>query len=97
MSSPLSRDAQLLRMLRERDSGETVVVLRDGRGLAVHNIAWGYDVGGEWAHVTSNISPSVAGASADFFSTSEVASMIDPITNCFIYTTKFLRLAVPVT
>lgn len=87
MSSPLPRDAELLDLLRERDAVETVVVLRDGRRLAVHNIAWGYDAGDKWAHVTSNISPGVEGASVDFFFNSEVASMIDPITNSVIYTT----------
>jgi hypothetical protein len=86
MSSSSHRDVELLRTLQERDAVQTVVVLRDDRRLMVHNIAWGYDMGDEWAHVTSNISPSVTGASIDFFFTNEVASMIDPITNSVIYT-----------
>jgi len=64
------------------------VVLRDGRRLMVHNIAWGYDMGDGWAHVTSNISPGIGGASIDFFYTSEVATMIDPATNSLIHTSQ---------
>ena len=86
MSSSSPRDVELLRVLRERDGVETVVVLRDGRRLVVHDIAWGYDIGDEWAHVTTNVSPGVDGASIEFFSTIEVMEMIDPDTNGVIYT-----------
>jgi hypothetical protein len=43
----------------------------------VRNIAWGYDIGDEFAHVTTNVSPAVEGASIDFFFTSEVRAVID--------------------
>jgi len=56
----------------------TLVVLRDGRWLIVHNIAWGYDMGDQYAHITSNISPSMAGDPIDFFLTSGVREALDP-------------------
>jgi hypothetical protein len=85
MPQPAPRDVELLRVLQERDAVETVVVLRDGRRLHVHDIAWGYDMGDEWAHVTSNISPGVEGASIDFFFTSDVVLMLDAATDRAVY------------
>lgn len=61
------------------------MVLRDGRRLVVYDIAWGYDFGDQWAHVTTNASPGVEGASLDFFYTSEVVSVIDPGTDGTVY------------
>jgi hypothetical protein len=82
------RDVELLRVLQERDAVETVVVLRDGRRLSVYDIAWGYDMGDEWAHVTSNISPGVEGASIDVFSTSEVLWVLDPASDIVLHQAK---------
>lgn len=52
-------------------------MLRDGRRLSVINVAWGYDIGDEYAHVTSNISPGIDGESVDFFFTSDVEIVLD--------------------
>jgi hypothetical protein len=78
--TPDQRDRDVLRLLQERDGVETLVVLRDGQRLTVVNIAWGYDAGDEFSHVTTNISPSEEGRSFDLFFTSEVASILDPST-----------------
>jgi hypothetical protein len=67
----------MLAAFKERDGRPTLVTLRDGRSMTVHNIAWGYDDGDEWAHVTSNISPAVVGAPIDFFYTSDVLRLDD--------------------
>lgn len=91
MSDPQVRDEELLRRLHERDARKTVVVLRDGRHLIVFNIAWGYDIGDEWAHVTTNISPSSTGIPIDFFYTSDVALVIDPATDRIVYSTADRR------
>ena len=80
MPHPHAQDSELLHLLQRRDGVATVVVLRDGRRMVVYDIAWGYDLGDEWAHVTTNISPGRAGASVDVFSTGEVVSVIDPDT-----------------
>jgi hypothetical protein len=65
-------------MFQERDGTETRVQMRDGSVLTVFNIAWGYDVGDQFAHVTTNISPDVTGASVDFFWTNDVVHVSDP-------------------
>src|SRR5262245_18554217 len=46
-------DSELIALLRGRDGPPTDVPLRDGRRLRVFNIAWGYDDGDLWAHVTT--------------------------------------------
>jgi len=45
--------------------------------MSVRNIAWGYDEGDDWAHITSNISPAIEGAPIDFFSTRDVLRIDD--------------------
>lgn len=68
-------DAQLILLLIDRDGMPTTVSLRDGRNLTVWNIAWGYDMGDEYAHVTTNCSPSVGDMPLDFFHTDEVVEV----------------------
>jgi hypothetical protein len=70
-------DAELIDVLVSRDGIATAVTLKSGLRLTVHNIAWGYDIGDEHAHVTTNISPEVGGATIDFFLTSEIQSISD--------------------
>ena len=53
------------------------VRLRDGRTLQVTDIAWGYDLGDDHAHVTTNISPGEAGTSIAFFFTCELDEIVD--------------------
>ena len=62
-----------------------MALLRDGRSLVVYNIAWGYDEGDDWAHVTSNISPSLAGVAVDFFCTSAVLRLDDVETGAVLF------------
>jgi hypothetical protein len=71
-------DVTLIEVLRERDGVPTTVLLRDGQRLRVLNIAWGYDDGEEWAHVTTNVSPSSDSDDVDFFSTDTVVTVLDP-------------------
>jgi hypothetical protein len=69
-----------LRILKQRNGKWSEVWLRDGRRVRVLNIAWGYDLGDPVAHVTTNISPLLAGADlpVDFFRTDEVERIMDP-------------------
>ena len=69
-----------LQILKRRCGEWSEVWLRDGRHVRVLNIAWGHDLGDPVAHVTTNISPSLAGADlpVDFFQTDEVVRIIDP-------------------
>ncbi|WP_305785544.1 hypothetical protein [Symbioplanes lichenis] len=81
----MTQPPALVKLLHDRDGVETVVLLQDGRRLVVYDIAWGYDLGDQWAHVTTNISPGREGAAVDVFRTSEVVSVIDPDTGRTVY------------
>jgi hypothetical protein len=73
-----SADDEVINLLVERDGIATTVTLKNGLGLTVHNIAWGYDIGDEYAYVTTNISPDIEGASVDVFVTNDIESISDP-------------------
>ena len=57
VAQPEPRDEALLHLLQARDGRLTYVLLADGRRLPVYDIAWGYDMGDEYANVTTNCSP----------------------------------------
>ena len=82
---PHPRDETLISLLRDRDGMATRVILRDKRLLTVVNIAWGYDMGDEFAHVTTNVSPSVEGTGVDVFYTSDVDTVSDPSSGDVLY------------
>lgn len=75
---PVPRDRTILDVLQQRDGQLSEVELGDARVCAVWNIAWGYDAGDSWAHITTNISPDVAGQEVDFFFTHEVQTIRAP-------------------
>ena len=79
MTTPV--DEELIDLLVQRDGIATEVVLRDARRLQVVNIAWGYDDGDAYAHITTNVSPFVAETDGDFFFSNEVATVLDPLTH----------------
>ena len=80
-----SEDAEILAILKARESQWTLVRLLSGSDVRVFNIAWGYDLGDEWAHITPNISPSRdADTPVDFFYTSEVTEIVDAESNSVI-------------
>jgi hypothetical protein len=72
------KDKSIIVLLTRRAGQVTFVRLENGNVLRVLNIAYGYDMGDDFAHVTTNISPSIEGESVDFFSTSKIAEIIDP-------------------
>lgn len=74
----LTLDARIIGLLRRRDGMCSEVLLDGERRITVWNIAWGYDLGDEYAHVTSNCSPFVGNEPSDFFSTSEVVQIREP-------------------
>jgi hypothetical protein len=71
-------DQSTIDLLLGRQGAATWVTLASGARLTVYNIAWGYDMGDEYAHVTTNISPKADGASTDVFFTNEIRSISDP-------------------
>lgn len=72
----------MLAVLQARDGMHTSIVLSTGVKLRCFNIAWGYDMGEEYAHVTTNISPSIDSEAVDFFFTSEVLRLEDESGRC---------------
>jgi len=56
----------------------TRLELSGERSLDVFNIAWGEDIGDDYEHVTTNISPDLNGGIIDLFFTDEVARVFDP-------------------
>ena len=62
-------DDELIRLLRERDGLRTVVDTRRNVSLLVVNIGWGYDLSEPYAHVSTNVSPTVEGEDYDLFHT----------------------------
>jgi hypothetical protein len=82
---PPPRDEAFIALLQERDGRLTRVEMRDGSVLRVFNIAWGYDMGDEFAHVTTNVSPFIEGESVDLFWTNDVANVSDPSDGTVIF------------
>lgn len=72
------KDKFIIALLEKRDGLATFIRLKNGNSLKILNIAYGYDMGDEFAHVTTNISPSIEGESIDFFFTSKIVEIIDP-------------------
>jgi hypothetical protein len=75
---PDPRDVAILGVLQDRGGRLSEVQLKDGRLCKVWNIAWGYDAGDTWSHITTNISPEIAGQDIDFFFTHEVHTVQAP-------------------
>ncbi len=74
-------DKVIINVFKERDGIETSVELRNGKIYHVWNIAWGYDLGDSYAHITTNISPAIESAPIDFFNSSEILRIIDRVKN----------------
>ena len=67
------------KVLQERCGRWTLVELTEGRTFRVFDVAWGRDMGDEFDHITSNISPGPKEPhSIDFFFTSDVIRITDP-------------------
>lgn len=70
------KDLHIINLLKNRDGIETKVVLNNGSVLSIWNIAWGYDIGDEFAHITTNISPFINNTSIDFFYSPEIEKIL---------------------
>ena len=67
------KDKSIIDIFISRDGIETKVELKNGRLVSIWNIAWGYDIGDAFAHITTNISPNIDNAQIDFFFTNEIS------------------------
>ena len=70
------KDKNIIDFFKGRDGFETKVELKNGRLISVWNIALGYDIGDEYAHITTNISPNIDNATIDFFFTNEISKIL---------------------
>ncbi len=74
-------DTRIVQLLADRDGTPTRVHLVDGQVLEVLNVAWGYDMDDPYAHVSTNVSPSVDDSHSfpfEFFFTYSVSRISDP-------------------
>jgi len=79
------RDKKIIDLFNENDGRLLTVEMNDGEQYKIWNIAWGYDMGDEFAHVTGNISPSVENSSIDFFYTNDIRKIISEDKNECLY------------
>jgi hypothetical protein len=88
MQSPSPAHCRLIvPLLKARDGQSTKLELSGPRSLEVFNIAWGEDIGDDYEHITTNISPEVNGTTVDLFFADEVASVIDPASGKILWET----------
>jgi hypothetical protein len=69
-------DKPIIDLLRGRDGAATLVRMKSGVTFKVFNIAWGYDMDDAYAHVTSNISPSLPSLAVDLFHTNDIERLL---------------------
>ncbi|MFF1828257.1 hypothetical protein [Paenarthrobacter sp. NPDC058233] len=81
-------DADIINLLAARGGVATRVYLENGTVYTVFNIAWGYDMGEPFAHVTTNISPEVKGAPIDVFCTEDIVQIRDESSDAIILETR---------
>ncbi len=79
LPEPEPLDQDLVDLLHERSGTETIVELDGGLMCRVLNIAWGYDAGDSYAHITTNISLPIPGYEIDFFFTKEIIAALDAV------------------
>lgn len=75
------KDQAIIDIFIQHDGLPLEVKTIKGNNYKVWNIAWGYDMEAEYAHITSNISPFIAKASSAFFFTNEIVSIFLVDTN----------------
>lgn len=73
----IHKDEYIIELLKKRNGIKTTIELDNGDVIVIWNIAWGYDIGDEYAHITTNISPDVENSTIDFFFTNEIKKLYD--------------------
>ncbi|MCK9480133.1 MAG: hypothetical protein M0R38_00020 [Bacteroidia bacterium] len=77
MKKLMVKDKHIIEIFKTTDQIEKLVYLDNNSVLTVWNIAWGYDIGDEFAHITTNISPEIKDFNIDFFYTNEIQKIED--------------------
>ena len=79
------RGAALVKLLEARDGLLTLLVLEDGRVHRSFNVAAGRDIGAEWEHISTNISPCLDAEPSEFLLTGEIVEVVDPTNSSTLY------------
>ena len=66
------KDKNRVDIFKSRDGLETKVKLKNGSLISVLNIAWDYDIGDKFTHITIKVSPNVDRTTNDFSFTNEI-------------------------
>lgn len=77
--------AALVSLLTVRRGRPTRLTLSSGAEITAWNCAWGMDFGGEWEHLTLNMSPRLPRAEAVFLSAADVIDACDPESGVSLY------------
>lgn len=81
-------DEHIIQHLKRQDSRWTTIQLFGGEKIRIFNIAWGYDLGDEYAHITSNISPIQKSVNPHFFHTNEIVKIVDEESGRLVWKSK---------
>lgn len=85
IQQPPPADRQLIQILLDRDGTLTRVKLMDGRLLDVWDIAYGYDMGDAYAHITANMEKREPPVPMHFFSSEHILRIIDGVSGVTLY------------
>ena len=66
------KDKDIIKIFNSHDGIPLEVTVKSMKKHIVLNIAWGYDDGDEYSHISTNISPSIDGYDFDFFYSNEI-------------------------
>lgn len=69
-----------VRVLTERRATTTIATLRSGETVSIQGASFGRDIGADWEHIYFDV-----GGQSLFLSTSEIASMTDPLDGAILY------------
>ena len=80
------RDTAILELLQRRTGMATIAKMKNGSSIMIWNIMYSYDfIGAGYAHIMTNVTPSIKGEKTDVCSTSDIVKLIDPVTGNSIY------------
>ncbi len=85
MNEEIPKDESIIKLFNRFHGEELVVYTSSNKKYVVWNIAWGYDIGDEYAHITTNISTDIENESIDFFYTNEISKIFSAEKNYFVY------------
>lgn len=82
------KDQSIIDIFNMYDQKELLVYMDNSTIYSVWNIACGYDMEDEYAHIITNISPDIENAEIDFFYTNKITKIIDAINGNVLFEPK---------